>query len=220
MVGLAHPAPTNKALKAAFFTAVTPSLEEKGFRLRAAKDTFRRSHDGVVDMFQIVCLDGKPGIRIQPNVAVRVDQAEEIFHKTSGFNEKEQEDTPTIGGSIGNITGKGNRDFEFILESLSQIPDVTKAILNKFESFALPYFSRFDQIREIDSELNDRPTERTPNRGVPYLRYSSGLIVAKLNRRLNYQELVEYYTKRMSEIDKGFYHKRFEALVQLLAETN
>lgn len=65
----------------------------------------------MVDKFQLVCWDGKPGIRIKPNVAVRIDQVERILHQTSGFIQEAQGDTPTIGGSIGNVTGKGNRDF-------------------------------------------------------------------------------------------------------------
>ena len=85
-----------------------------------------------------------------------------------------------------------------------------------FRTFALPYFEKFVSLAAIDAELNDKPTERTPNRGSPWLRCSTGLIVAKLVGRPNYQELIDIYTEVVSGNAKGFYLKRFQALVQSL----
>lgn len=93
-------------LKKAFFTSLISPMRAEGFSLDAVKDTFRREDAEVVDMFQLVCLDGKPGLRIQPNVAVRVHCVEDIFHQTSGFEKKFQKDTPTIGAPLETSSAK------------------------------------------------------------------------------------------------------------------
>ena len=106
-----------KNLKRAMFEALNAQLASDGFILKASKDSFVRRRNGTVDIFQLVCLADQPGWRIQPNVAVRVDRVEEIFHHTSGFELKYQKDTPTIGGAIGNIIKNSNRACEFPLKA-------------------------------------------------------------------------------------------------------
>jgi len=98
-----------KKLKAALFATLRDQLSGEGFKLKAARDKFVRSHEGHSDFFQLVCLDAKPGWRIQPDVGIRIDRVEEIFHKTSGFEVKYQRDTPTIGGTVGTIKEDDNR---------------------------------------------------------------------------------------------------------------
>ena len=129
----------------------------------------------------------------------------ELF--AAGFEAKFQKDTPTIGGSIGSILGKDNRGYEFFLEEPAQVPAIAKQLLDGFHTIAVPYFRRFEQLAEIDKELNTKPTERTPNRVAPWLRASSGIIVAKLLGRPNYNDLVATYTAPLTQADRGFYLK-------------
>lgn len=203
-------------LKAALFDSVQRSVKADGFVMKAAKDSFIRRQDGIADIFQLVCLDGKPGWRIQPNVAVRIDHVEDIFHQTSRFEPKYQNDTPTIGGAVGNILTGDNRGSEFFVESAEDIPKATEGLVRVFHDFALPYFQKFGSLHAIDAELNDNPTTRTPHRVAPWLRCSTGLIVAKLVGRPNYDELVQIYSGIMTNTDKGFYLKRFQQLVESL----
>jgi hypothetical protein len=74
---------TTVSLKGVLIEAVRQQMVSVGFKLKAAKDKFIRRHNGITDQFQIVCLDAKPGYRIQPQVGVRVDRIEQIFHQTS-----------------------------------------------------------------------------------------------------------------------------------------
>jgi hypothetical protein len=203
-------------LKRSLFDLVAARLAKRGFNLKAAKDSFVRQHNGETDMFQLVCLDGKPGWRIQPNVAVRIERVEEIFHQTSGFEPKYQKDTPTIGSSVGNITAGNNRACEFLLEDDHNVSSVAESIVDIFGRIGLPYFDKFRRISAIDNELNANPTERTPNRVLPWLRCSTGVIVAKLSGRSDYAKLAEVYSDVMRKSDKGFYLKRFESLLRSL----
>jgi hypothetical protein len=209
-------AAADRQLKIAMFESIRQQLMGEGFILQAPKHRFIRRRDGITYIFQLVCLEARPGWRIQPDVAVRIDRVEEIFHRTSGFEPRYQKDTPTVGGAIGNIMQGDNRACEFLLESDSDIASVSQESVRVFREFAVPYFNRFSSLSEIDAELNDAPTERTPHRVAPWLRCAPGLIVAKLTGRPNYDQLVDIYGDVMRRSDEGFYLKRFEALVKSL----
>jgi hypothetical protein len=207
---------SKRLLKTALFEHMRAKLAEHGFILKAQKDAFIRKADGITDIFLLVCLDAKPGYRIHPDVGVRFELVEQIFHKTSGFEPKYQKDTPTIGGSVGNIMSNDTRPCEFLLESEAGIPVVSEHLVRVFRDFALSYFDKFHSLFAIDAELNDNPTRRTPNRVAPWPRESTGLIVAKLVGRPDYENLAGVYSTVMRDSHKGFYYKTFEALVKSL----
>jgi len=204
----------SSARKAKLFESLRSRLDDEGFAYRKQKGWFLRRGADSTDFFQLVCLKSPGGWRIQPNVAVRIERVEEIFHRTSGFEARYQKGTPTIGGSVGAITRTHNSDVEFRLESDSDVVSVAEEILTLFRSIGLPYFERFHSITAVDHELNDDPTRRTPHRAAPWLRCSTGLIVAKLINRPNYHALLDIYTQVLSRSDGGFYLSRFQALQQ------
>lgn len=204
------------ALKTALFDALCRQLAKYDFTFKAKVDNFVRQHDGTLEIFQITCLDGKPGYRIQPGVAVRIEQVENIFHQTSGFESKHQKDTPTMGSSVGILLTGDSRSCEFLLETESEVQSITKKIMDVFHDFALPYFERWGSLTAIDAELNDKPTERTLHRALAWFRCSTGIIVAKLLDRPDYDQLAAYYTEVMTQDNNGFYLKRFQALLESL----
>jgi hypothetical protein len=203
-------------LKAALFATLREQLSGEGFTLKPARNTFVRVHEGRSDFFQLVCLDAKPGWRIQPNVGIRIERVEDIFHKTSGFEAKYQGDTPTIGAAVGNIEDGDNRACEFLLETPADVHRIAGEIMKVFHEFAIPYFNKFSSLSAIDAELNTRPTERTPNRPFSWLRCSTGIIVAKLVGRPDYDTLAMIYSDFLARTNKGFYLKRFKALLESL----
>jgi hypothetical protein len=147
---------------------------------------------------------------------VRVEQVESIFHQTSGFESKHQKETPTMGSSIGILQSGDSRSCELVLESDSQIALVAEKIADVFREFALPYFERWGSLAAIDAELNGKPAERTHQRPLAWQKCSTGIIVAKLVGRTDYSQLVAVYTEVMTQDNKGFYFKRFQALVKSL----
>jgi hypothetical protein len=206
----------NAELKAVIFATTSPELMKSGFSLKLAKDRFVRKRGEVTDLFQLVCLDGRPGYRIQPNVGVRIERVENIFHQTSGFESKYQKDTLTTGNSIGIYLTGDSRSCEFFLGSQSEIPAIAEKLIAVFRDFALPYFERWGTLAAIDAELNDKPSERTHHRPLAWERCSTGVITAKLVGRSDYDRLVTFYTQVMTENNKGFYLKRFQALLKTL----
>jgi hypothetical protein len=209
-------ASTGIRLKAALFGLVGQKLTSSDFTPNEANDSFVRRHNGVVDIFQLVCKDAKPGWRIQPNVAVRIELVEQIFHQTSGFDAQDRKNTPTMGGSVGHFLSGSSRAYEFLLTSDSDVLPVTEQIVRTFQEFALPYFERWGSLHAVDAELNDRPSERTQHRSLAWFRCSTGIIVAKLVGRTDYKRLAAYYSDVMARDNKGFYLKRFQSLLKSL----
>jgi len=202
-------------LKAEFLESVGRELETEGFKLKAAKDSFVRHRSGVSDIFQLVCKDGKPGWKVQPNVAIRLEQVEEIFHGTSGFELQYQKDTP-MGASVGRLLSGSTQSVEFLLASDSDLAPTTEQALRIFRETASPYFERWGSLQAIDAELNDDPSKKTPHRSLAWFRCSTGIIVARLVGRADYEKLAEFYTEVMTQDNKGFYLTRFQNLLRSL----
>ena len=205
-----------KKLKNLLMNSISHQLEGLAFKAKLSRDSVVRQLDDIRHIYQFAFIESSVGWRIQPGVAVRFDHVEDIFHQTSGFDPKYQKDTPTIGGFIGSIRFASHQDCEFSLENVEQVAQVADALVELFHGFAEPYFERFTSLAAVDTELNDKPTERTPNRVAPWLRCATGSIVARLVDRPNYGDLIQVYLDTMRTSDKGFYLKRYQALLDWL----
>lgn len=205
-------------IKKMLLELLVPQLAERGFKRQGSRESFLRKHADRVDVFQLVFLDGKPGWRIQPNAGVRFDTVEDIFHHVSGFEAKYQKDTVTVGAPLGIILGETARGCEFILESDTELESIAREVIASFENIALPYFSNWSNIKNVDSALNDDPSLRVPKLrgGLAWFRCSTGIIIARLTNRKDYDRLVSFYGDVMAVDNNGFYSKRFDLLVKYL----
>lgn len=206
------------SIKEMLLELLVPQLSEHGFKRQGSRESFLRQHADRVDVFQLVFLDGKPGWRIQPNAGVRFDSVENIFHQVSGFEPKYQKDTVTVGAPLGIVLGDTARGCEFILESNDELASIVREVIKSFEDIALPYFSNWSNIKNIDSALNDDPSLRVPKLrgGLAWFRCSTAIIIAKLTGRKDYDRLVSFYGDVMAADNKGFYLKRFDLLTKYL----
>lgn len=204
-------------MRRALFDVLVPRFAALGFRWEAGRDRFVREHAETTDLFPLICTDAKPGWWVQQVVAIRIEMVEQIFHQTSGFGGQDQTGTATLGASVGTILGGKNLDGRLLLEREDQVEPVATEIMATFSNVALPYYARWSSLRAIDAELNDDPTVRSPHRGGPPLwRCSTGIIVAKLVGRSDYDALAAYYTDVMTRVSNGFYLKQYLALLESL----
>ena len=202
----------DKRLRPQLLETLNTDLAIHGFRLQKRQDRFIRAfkNAGISHFFILLFLSSEHGYRIFPQVAIRLDAVETIFHFTSGFEKKYQPHTPTIGSNIWRILGT---ESYVRLSSWDDLEASAHTLSHLFTTFALPYFDRCSEIGTIDQTLNDRPNDYSPHRIMDYLRASTGIIAAKLNNRSNYNELVEIYRQQMGRFANGFYLPRYEALV-------
>jgi hypothetical protein len=205
-------------LKSGILESLRPELAKHGFSLSAKHGRFVRKHGEISDDFTLVCRDDKPGCKVEPHVAVRIERVEEIYHQTSWFRPEHRKNTCTVGGSVGELSNRPSHRLEFLTTQESGISRVVEGVLKVFQDFALPYFEQYGSLRAIDHELNDDPAKRTRQRALATFRCSTGMIVAKLLARADYDQLASFYLQVMKTDNDGFYLKYFKALLESLKD--
>lgn len=189
------------------------SAELHDFVWDESEGAFEFRSEGVLCKFQMRLLERSGGRKeIDPSVAIRFDEVEQVFHRTSGFRPEFQKDSPTIGCSISRLSA----DLDvpsLIVASEADLDGAVQELGRLVQSIALPYFSRFSNLKAVDLILNENPDKPTPHRVHGWLRAASGLIVASLvGRETN--SLVDHYRETLTRLDRGFYLQRFEDLVR------
>jgi hypothetical protein len=189
--------------------ALQPAMSQRGLHWRGRDDWFFRRVDGVQHRVQLLSVDHPPAVDVEPQLMVRHDLVERIFHRTSGYSAGTQADTPTVGGDLhALVPGTPGR-----LE-IGPDGDVTAAVDQL--TAALPeierYWARYSDLPEIDRDLNEDRHRPAANRPLPWLRCSTGLIVARLVGRGDYDACENDYRQLLATNNAGFYLGRFEAL--------
>jgi hypothetical protein len=203
--------------KAAIIAALSPELAECGFRYQATSARFiRKPTPGCTHAIHLLILESAPFVRLDVHLAVRLDAVEKIFHRTSGYEKKYQSSTPTVGGALDAITG--NPQLRLLLEPDRERQQARALLLDApMLDFYDTWFARFSELENIDHELNDDPLRDTPNRPMPWLRCSTGIIVAWMRQRPDYDRIADAYRGVLRAINNGFYLPRFELLLADLA---
>jgi len=202
-----------KWLQKQLIGTISPSLLNHGFVYISDQEMFIKTLVDVAYHFQVRCINKKGGILIEPGIGVRIELVEKIFHRTSGFEPGYQKWTSTIGAAIWRLEDKP-KNFQYLLTGGESISNIARQLLSVFDTIALPYYSAYSSLEAIDHLLNDYPLKKTPHRTMEWLRASTGVIIAQLVGRDEYEKLKEEYRKKVACIDKGFYLPQFDALIE------
>lgn len=188
---------------------------EFGFRLKESKWWFTREEHGRREKFFIVFVKVSRGYRVRPGAGVRFDKVEDLFHITSGFEERYQLDTDTVGIDFWRVFGE--EGFDLLMESESDIERLTVRLRSIFLEECMEYVSQFSTISDVDAAINSDPRSECPHKILPNLRCCTGLIAAKLASRSNYDEIEEIYRDDLRQFANGFYLPQFDSLSELLS---
>lgn len=195
-----------------------PELARHHFRFNPASEAYLREQPGGVSQFFYVrCYESGSSFVVEPGVGIRIDRIEDVFHRTSGFEQKYQPTTPTVGAEVWRLEGNP-KAFRYRLGGSDDVGAVTEEVGRAFEGKALPYFASHSSVEAVDRLLNETPLEKTPHRMMEWLRASTGVIAARIVCRENFDELVAVYRTKLERLDRGFYLPQFEALLRNLAE--
>jgi hypothetical protein len=198
--------------------AVDAELVAHGLARRSRQGRYTRPRPHGADIYYLIVNRYTGLIVVAPDVAVRHEVAERIFHRTSGFRPAQQRTTPTIGGRLAELTRDPSYEVEIGPDDAPQELRRAERNLRASVDEAERYWARYADLREVDHALNDHPEQDTPHRPMPWLRCSTGLIVARLVQRPDDDELARVYLRQMRAFSDGFYLPRFQALVDYLAE--
>ena len=198
-----------RSIREALWAKLSP-LAKEGFRLKR-NAMVRSLTPGTTEKVFCDVLDYRPKYILEPALAVRIDKVEEIFHRTSVYEKKYHSETPTISFAFGHV----NPDldlFRYDVTDAYSLESALNNILRDFQTYALPFLQANTSIEALDRLLNDAPKEDCSYCRMEDLRCSHGLIVAKLTKRSNYDELKETYFTRLRSFADGFYLPSFERL--------
>ncbi len=140
-----------------------------------------------IDEFNTGCVIG---INIIPIEKIQ----KHILHEDVGF---------AIGSGTSNYFNELN--YRYKIKTKYDIKEWGKIIRKFYEEYAVPFFEKYNSVDAIDKLLNDNPTEK-----VIYLddlgsRIIKGLVVAKLNDNLKYDELRDYYKNEVETKFQGYF---------------
>src|SRR6516225_1293695 len=116
---------TRTELKSMVYDAISQELAKYNFVRHKSKERFIKQSPQTTFMFLLTCLDEGRGIRIKPEVAVRIEVVEQLFHRISQFDSKFQKDTGTVGATIRELEGASiDFDYQFAVSSPSDVPSI------------------------------------------------------------------------------------------------
>ncbi len=204
-------------LKSELLKGLNVKLKDFGFKLNKSSGEFTKKNKDGWYKYQIVFLNRNGGWELKPSLLLRFDIVEDIFHKTSGFEERYKKGTPTIGTSIEDYQ-TDNNNYRFYLTDENQIDAIEQNLFLLFKKIALPFYEKFNSLEKVDKALNN-DLEDTSLTG-DIFKGSKSLIVAKLIGRDNYKELEDFYLQYYKEFANGFYFPDFKKLTKFLEGFN
>ena len=212
---------TEKTLKKQLFESLRQDFGNEGFKLVLAKGTYTRRSPGMAHIFYLVSRMFQPsGWGIRPEVGIRIDPVEEIFHKVSGTPPQYHKESVTIGAPLGTILWGDFRKYEFDLIEEADLPKAAQGMHKAFHEFALPFFQKNGSLEAIDTLLNADPGNPERLFGPGGYGILRSTIVAKLVNRPDYDSLVQAYSKQIAPLDGGFHVQKFQTLLALLESTS
>jgi hypothetical protein len=204
-------------LKSELLKELEVKLKNFEFRLNKSLAEFTKKSKVGWYKYQIVFLIKDEGWELKPSLLLRIDVIEDIFHETSGFEEKYRKGTPTIGTSIEDYQSDGKR-YRYHLNEEDQINAISQELYLLFHRIALPFFERYNSLEKIDEAINSNFKDTALTGDI--FKGSKGLIVAKLIGSGNYKELEEIYFNYYRELSGGFYLPNYKRLMEHLAHND
>jgi hypothetical protein len=203
-------------LKYELLKKLDEQLIKHGFKLNKKVAEFNRKTKRGWHKLQIIFILKSDGWGVEPAIFIRVNQIEEIFHRTSGFEPKYQKGTPTIGLSLNAYAGELGK-YSYLLTEESDIDKIASIYLKAVDEYALPFFDQYDNLEVMERAVNADPYDAKFTG--PIFKGSEGLILAKMTKKDNYNELVKRYTHYYEQLADGFYLPSFKALVEDLEKS-
>lgn len=206
-----------QALAESIVQAVARELAPDGFWFDAVPSCFVKQEGDIRFLFQIAMAAEHERLTCTPDVGVRSERIEDVFHRTSEFSPTDALNTATLGVNLKLLTRSSK--YDVVVSSAEDVHDAIQKLVQAFREVAIPYFSQFGSLKGIDAALNGSPSERCVHMINERARCSKGLIVAKLLHRPEYAELQQIYKERVAKSGRITYERYFVPLMNDLDQS-
>ncbi len=188
------------------------SFKSRGFRFVGAREAYTRKFRLGEQRYFLRLVSSGSDWLVEPSVAVRFKEVEDIFHRTSGVPKSMQSDSATLWIGMEGLSGLPREEC---VPRISGIADVMKAVGTVEDLFAEhgeSYLSEHQALEDVDRVLNLNPNEPTLHCAPPR-RSGYGVIVAMLLNRGDFEALAKDHRNRVALIDRGFHLDWFDLLL-------
>lgn len=206
-----------QALAESIVQAVARELAPDGFWFDAVPSCFVKQEGDIRFLFQIAMAAEHERLTCTPDVGVRSERIEDVFHRTSEFSPTDALNTATLGVNLKLLTRSSK--YDVVVSSAEDVHDAIQKLVQAFREVAIPYFSQFGSLKGIDAALNGSPSEQCVHMINERARCSKGLIVAKLLHRPEYAELQQIYKERVAKSGRITYERYFVPLMNDLDQS-
>lgn len=96
-------------------------------------------------------------------------------------------------------------NYQFKIKNIADIKQWIQLVEKYYIEHLLPFFENYNNVDAIDKLLNENPTEKVIYCGDLGWRIIKGLISAKLNQNIKYNELRDYYKSEVESKFQGYF---------------
>lgn len=208
-------------IKEIYLKSVNDFFENEGFKLKKSENSFEKNN-GNGCLFKFKCLFHKRSYETAIEILINIihSETEKIYRKVTKFDTE-----GTIGNQLFTIINNPDGEMKshykekdvFTVSNEDEMIEAVKLTKKYFFEVANPYYLKYGSLESIDKILNE-DIDKMSVHCVPWrFRGPKGIIVAKLVKRSNYDELVKVYSKKMEKTNPED-KKRFRLIVDYLAK--
>ena len=140
-----------QAMKNLVFQVLEEGISDPEFRPRKSEDAFVRKIVGGKQMLGVPLWDHSPRFDISLNICIRLDAAEQIYHRFSGSPPKYQSMSTTTITRLEYFTGGPRR---YSLVTADDVTSVGREICKVVRDKVIPFLDRHKDAKSLDEAVN------------------------------------------------------------------
>jgi hypothetical protein len=204
-----------KDILSRMYPTILEELSDKSFKWIKSKEILKKATDIGFQTIQIFTDPVGFGFEIKVTIGLRINKVEDIINVFREMNPDYKKDTETHVVSAGML--RGDIHFRWEVHNEEQFQHSIIEIINFLNTEGLYYLNRYQNIDELEKLYNNLPTDATVKIKVPFAKAFTGLTLAKLVSRSDFEELVNRYEVEMKRAnDEMYFPDRFYELVNFL----
>ena len=190
-------------------------LISKEFKYRKSTKEFIRKVETGYHAVSILITNYAPEFNVDLSVSIRLEEVQIRLNDFFLYDDNGKKNGTTINAGLGFLLDE-DINYELEITSENQLQEVKEKIREVIQEKVSGYFEKYNDISNIDKELNSNSTE--PNSFMYWAvdRAFIGTIVAKMNANPDYEKLVSNFTKEISEQNEQ-HLERYKGLLKSLS---
>ena len=210
-------------LRKVFFEQLGSLLRPEGFVLNRGLERFiLKSSDLELQFWTLTNARGRDVIEIELGLGIRHLKVESIYHHCSGVHAKWQSHSPTYSIDLWRFAAQESGidanapDESFVprVDDAESAANAAAAVYKLFQIHAKTFFSRYRELQNLDVLFNSGVAADVF--GLPTRNLCTGIIVAKLVGRTNFDQLITTYRIDMRNVGDSVSLAQFDCTVRAL----